>query len=129
MTDSSCRSQILHSPRKEASVALNARLLLLICWTSAAWAFSFGLGSQVVSHWLKALGANDTLVGLNHAFYYFGMTIGSFAVPWLTRRLGPAGCARLGMIASGITLAVFPWSDGEYGSYLLRFLNGWAAAM
>jgi MFS family permease len=110
-------------------VALNARLLLLICWTSAAWAFSFGLGSQVVSHWLKALGANDTLVGLNHAFYYFGMTIGSFAVPWLTRRLGPAGCARLGMIASGITLAVFPWSDGEYGSYLLRFLNGWAAAM
>jgi cyanate permease len=50
-------------------------------------------------------------------------------VPWLTRRLGPVGCARLGMIASGITLALFPCGDGEYGSYLLRFLNGWAAAM
>jgi MFS family permease len=129
MTDSSGRSQILHSPRKEASVALNARSLLLICWTSGCWAFSFGLGTQVVSHWLQAQGASGTVIGLNHSFYYFGMAIGSFAVPWLTRRLGPAGCARLGMIASGITLALFPWSDGEYGSYLLRFLNGWAAAM
>ena len=110
-------------------MALDARSLLLICWTSGCWAFSFGLGTQVVSHWLQAQGASDTVIGLNHSFYYFGMAIGSFAVPWLTRRPGPAGCARLGMIASGITLALFPLSDAEYGSYLLRFLNGWAAAM
>src|SRR5262249_13202092 len=129
MTDSSRRSQTLHSPRKEASVALDARSLLLICWTSGCWAFSFGLGTQVVSHWLQAQGASDTVIGLNHSFYYFGMAIGSFAVPWLTRRPGPAGCARLGMIASGITLALFPLSDAEYGSYLLRFLHCWGAAI
>ena len=129
MTDSSRRSQILHFPRKEASVALDARSLLLICWTSGCWAFSFGLGTQVVSHWLQAQGASDTVIGLNHSFYYFGMAIGSFAAPWLTRRLELGGCARLGMIASGITLALFPWSDGVYVSCLLRFLNGWAAAM
>ena len=110
-------------------MTLNARSLLLICCTSGAWAFSFGLGSQVVSHWLKALGASDTVIGLNHSFYYFGLAVASCAVPWMTRRLGPNGCATIGMIAAGITLALFPWGRGEWEWYLLRFVNGWAGAM
>jgi MFS family permease len=110
-------------------VVLNARLLFLVCCTSGGWAFSFGLGTQVVSHWLKAQGASDTVIGLNHSFYYFGLAVASCAVPAMTRRLGPSGCATLGMIFAGITLALFPWGGGEWGWYLLRFLNGWAGAM
>jgi cyanate permease len=33
------------------------------------------------------------------------------------------------MVVSGITLELFPWGGGEFGSNLLRFLNGWAGAM
>ena len=47
----------------------------------------------------------------------------------MTRRLGTTGCATLGMIFAGITLALFPWADSESGWYLLRFLNGCAGAM
>ncbi len=110
-------------------MVLNARTLLLICWTSACWAFSFGLGTQLVSHWLKALAISDTVIGLNHSFYYFGVALGSFATPGLTRRLGVGWCAALGMIFSGITLALFPWGGEPVGWCFLRFLNGWAGAM
>jgi MFS family permease len=110
-------------------VTLNARSLLLICCTSGAWAFSFGLGSQVIAHWLKSLGASDTVVGLNYSFYYFGLAIASCAVPWMTRRLGPNGCATIGMIAAGITLALFPWGGSRWEWFALSFLNGGAGAM
>jgi MFS family permease len=110
-------------------VALTARLLFLICWTSGCWAFSFGLGSQVVTHWLKAQECSDTVVGLAHSFYYFGVAVGSCAVPWMTRRFGPTWCATAGMIAAGLTLAAFPWGNDPASWYLLRFLNGWAGAM
>ena len=113
----------------EAAVTLNARTVWLICWTSSCWAFSFGLGSQVVSHWLKAQGANDTVIGLNHSFYYFGLAVAACAVPGLTRRLGPSRCAALGMTFAGITLALFPWAGSDMGCYLLRFLNGCAGAL
>jgi MFS family permease len=110
-------------------VALTARLLILICCTSGCWAFSFGLGSQVITHWLKAQGCSDTVVGLAHSFYYFGVAAGSCAVPWMSRRFGPARCATAGMIAAGVTLAAFPLGGGPAFWCLLRFLNGWAGAM
>lgn len=110
-------------------MALTARLLFLICCTSGCWAFGFGLGSQVVTHWLKAQGCSDTVVGLAHSFYYFGVAAGSCAVPWLTRRFGPVRCATAGMIAAGLTLAAFPLGGGPVAWCLLRFVNGWAGAM
>lgn len=108
---------------------LTARTLLLICLTTACWAFGFGVASQLVSHWLSALGAGDTVIGFSHAFYYLGLATGSAAVPWMTRRLGPVACASIGMVGAGVTVAIFPWTDGEWGWYLLRLVNGWAGAM
>ncbi len=110
-------------------LALNARSLCVIGAASAGWAFSFGLGSQVVSHWLKEQGNSDTVIGLSHSFYYFGLAVASCLVPLMTRRLGPVWCAALGMIFSGVTLALFPLADNVALWYLLRFLNGWAGAM
>ena len=110
-------------------MGLNARTLLLICFTSAAWAFSFGVGSQIVSRWLNVQGISDTVIGLNHSFYYFGVAVGSCFVPRMTRRLGPAWCAALGMIFAGCTLAVYPWGGAVVGGCVLRFANGWASAM
>lgn len=110
-------------------MALNARSLTVLGIASAFWAFSFGLGSQSVSHWLKTQDVSDTVIGLNHSFYYFGLAVASCLVPAMTRRLGPIWCAALGMIFSGITLALFPLANEEAGWCLLRFLNGWAGAM
>lgn len=108
---------------------LGTRSLLLICSATACWAFSFGVGSQVVSHWLTAQGQSDTVIGLSHSFYYLGLAVAACAVPKMTRGLGPVGCASLGMILAGITVIFFPWGGSEWSWYLLRFLNGCAGAM
>lgn len=110
-------------------MALNVRTLIVIGTVSACWAFSFGLGTQAVSHWLKSLELRDTTIGLNHSCYYFGLAVASFLVPAMTRRLGAVHCASLGMFLSAGTLAAFPWVDGEAAWYALRFFNGWAGAM
>jgi len=102
--------------------------LLAICLATWGWSFSFGLGTQVITHFLKGLGASNTFIGLNHSTYYLGIALASLAVPWLTRRLGHA-CAPLGMILSGLSLALFPWGGGPVGWFLLRFINGLAGAM
>ena len=62
--------------------------LVVVCAVTAAWAVSFGLGSQAVSHWLKAHDASDTLVGLVHAAYYLGVAVASLlATVWGPRLL------------------------------------------
>ena len=33
--------------------------LLLICLAGGGWAFSFGVGTQLGTHWLKDQGASD----------------------------------------------------------------------
>src|SRR4051812_38236390 len=105
------------------AVFLNTRTMVLICWTSGCWAFSFGLGSQVVTHYagthylktithyLNVLNLEEinTVIGLTHACYYVGLALGSCAIPWLNRRLGSIHCATLGLFLSGLTLAFFPW--------------------
>ena len=113
----------------ERGATFGAKALLLICVTSAAWAFSFGVGSQVVSHWLSRLRQNDAVIGWAHSFYYFGLAVAAFAVPRLARQIGYFRCGAIGMIGSGVTLAVFPWCEGELAWYLLRFLNGCAGAL
>jgi MFS family permease len=108
---------------------LNARTLLVICGSTACWAFSFGVGTLVITHYLHALAISDTQIGLAHSFYYLGQAVGSCALPWLNRRLGPVRCTTLGMLMSGLTLAIFPWSSATWVWHALRLLNGWAGAM
>jgi MFS family permease len=105
-----------------------ARTLLLIAATSAAWAFSFGVGSQVISHWLRDHGASNTVIGLNHSAYYLGLAAASLAVPAVVRRLGTRAAA-LGMIVSGLVLIFFPFAGGMAGWFVLRFVNGGASAL
>jgi len=104
------------------------RNLLLICLTSATWSFGFGMGSQLVTHWLRARDQSETEIGLNHACHYLGLAVASLAVPWLTRRFGTRTAA-LGMVICGVTLALFPWADGPVGWFGLRLLNGAASAL
>lgn len=108
---------------------LSARSLFFICWTVANWAFSFGLGSQLVSHWLHSQGQSDTVIGYGHAFYYLGMAVASFAAPLAMRWLGAIRCVTMGLILTGVTLAIFPWSEHEGVWYVLRCLNGWGGAL
>jgi MFS family permease len=109
---------------------VNTRLrnLLLICLTSAAWSFSFGVGSQLVTPWLRAHDESETLIGLNHGSHYLGLALASLAVPWLTRRLGGRAAA-LGMLVCAVSLALFPWADGPVGWFGLRLVNGAASAL
>jgi MFS family permease len=101
--------------------------MVLICVVSAAWAFSFGLGSQVISHWLKEQGKSDGIIGLNYSTYYLGLGLASLGVPRLMRRWG-WGCAAVGLALSGLSLGLFPWC-GHAGCFLLRFVNGAASGM
>ena len=90
------------------------RNLVRIYLASAAWAFSFGLGTQVATHWLRHAGASDTVIGLNHTCYYLGVALTSLCVPAATRRYGPS-CAVGGLILSGISLVAYPWGGGLVG--------------
>ena len=76
------------------------RALLVICVTSAGWAFSFGVGAPLASLWLKDAGCNETLIGLNTAVYYGGLALAALVVPALMRRFGST-CTVAGMAISG----------------------------
>jgi MFS family permease len=105
-----------------------ARTLLVICAASALWGFNFGAGAPTASLWLRDHGSHDTVIGLNTAVYYLGIALTAPLVPPLMRRTG-RGCIFLGMILSGLTVALFPWGDGLAGWFGLRFVNGVAGAM
>jgi MFS family permease len=109
-------------------LASPVRFLRLICLASAGWAFSFGVGTQVVSHWLKAQGQSDAAIGLNHSTYYLGLAVASLFVPWMMRHWGRL-CAPVGMVLASATLALFPWTGSPAGWFGMRLLNGAAAAM
>ena len=60
---------------------LTLRALSLICLAGAGWAFSFGFGTQLVSHWLmdemtarRGIDRDtaNLVIGFNHAIYYLG---------------------------------------------------------
>jgi MFS family permease len=110
------------------------RTLVVLCAASVCWAFSFGLGAPLASLWLKAsLPPQDqswlsTVIGVNTSLYYLGIALAAIMVPRLMRRWGN-GCAIVGMAASGVTVALFPWGGGLVGWHLLRLLNGFAGAM
>jgi MFS family permease len=105
-----------------------ARALLAICAASALWGFNFGAGAPTASLWLRDHGGSDTVIGLNTAVYYLGIALTAPLVPWLMRR-GGRGCIVLGMVLSGVTVALFPWGGGLGGWFGLRLLNGVAGAM
>jgi MFS family permease len=111
-----------------ANYCLSPRRLCALCLASIGWAFSFGLGAPLASLCLRDLGCSDTVIGLNTAVYYLGIAVTAAAVPWLMNRLGQ-NCLTLGMVFTGLTVAVLPWSGSMTAWFVLRGLNGMAAAM
>lgn len=103
------------------------RVLVTICWASAGWGFGFGLGAPLASLWLSSAGFGTTFVGANTAVYYLGIAVAAPAVPWLMRRWG-SRCPALGMMLSGVTVALFPFAQG-WSWFALRAANGLAGAM
>ena len=104
------------------------RALLVICLACVAWAVSFGLGSQVISHWLSHRGYSDTAIGINHTAYYLGLTLAAIFVPALMRRWGRA-CPVTGMILCAASLALFPYGDGLIGYFVMRLISGAGSAV
>lgn len=104
------------------------RWMIPLCMASVLWAFSFGLNAPLASLWLQEIGCGDTLIGLNTATYYLGIALAAGAAPLLLRHWG-YGCVLLGMFASGLTAGIFPWGGSLTGWFLLRGLNGLAAAL
>jgi MFS family permease len=103
------------------------RSLLILCLASCLWAFSFGLEAPLASLWLHDHGHGPTVIGLNTGTYYLGIILTAAVVPWLMRR-GSRACVVLGTLASGLTVAAFPWGAGLPGWFLLRGANGVAGA-
>src|SRR6267378_5881482 len=98
------------------------------CLASLFWSFNFGLGAPLASLWLQDHGHSATVIGLNTGVYYLGIALAAGLVPWMMRRLG-RGTLVAGMLASGITVAWFPWGGSLAGYFVLRLLNGLAGAM
>jgi MFS family permease len=107
---------------------LSDKVLAVVCVACGAWAMSFGLGTQVISHWLKHEGYSDTAIGLNHTLHYVGLALGSLLAPYLLRSCGRA-CPILALLFSAGTLAGFPLGNTLTGYGLLRLLNGVAGAL
>ena len=106
----------------------STRGLLLICLAGGGWAFSFGVGSQLGTHWLKDQGANDSIIGLNHAVYYFGLTLGSLLSSRLIRQWN-VRWAIFGLVLCALSLALFPRSGGLPGWFVWRLVNGLASSL
>jgi MFS family permease len=104
------------------------RWIVPLCLSSLLWAFNFGANAPLASLWLQDAGASDTLKGLNTGTYYLGIALTAGLVPPLMRRWG-AGALWLGITASALTAAAFPWGGGTWGWFALRALNGAAAAL
>ena len=102
--------------------------LLVICLAGGCWAFSFGVGSQLGTHWLKDMGASDGIIGLNHATYYFGLALGSVLASRLVRRWS-VRWAVLGLFLCALSLAMFPWSGGLAGWFTWRLVNGLGSSL
>jgi MFS family permease len=111
---------------KDATAA--RRQLVVLCLSSAGWAFSFGLGAPLASLWLHDAGLSAKFVGLNTSFYYFGIALAAPVIPWLMARSN-RGCLVAGMVADAVTTALFPWTDSLWGWFLLRLVGGVASAM
>jgi MFS family permease len=92
------------------------------------WAFGFGVGAPLASLWLRDAGCSGTVIGLNTGVYYLGTALAAGPIPWLMRRWG-RGSLVTGVVASALTVAVFPWGGSLYGWFILRLLNGMAGAL
>jgi MFS family permease len=104
------------------------RWLIPLCVASLLWAFSFGLSAPLASLWMQDAGCSNTLIGLNTGAYYLGIALAAGAAPWLMRRWGYRVLI-LGMVASGLAVAAFPWGGGVFGWFAWRGVNGIAAAL
>jgi MFS family permease len=104
------------------------RTLVVLCLSALCWGFSFGAGAPLASLWLEGAGCTAALIGLNTGVYYLGIAVAAPVVPWLMRRLGRA-CLVSGMIATGLTVLLFPFGGGLGGWFTLRVLNGLAGAL
>lgn len=104
------------------------RWIVPLCLASLLWAFSFGVSAPLAALWMQDAGCSDTLIGLNTSTYYLGIALAAGLVPGLMRRWGP-GCLVLGMTASALTAAAFPWGGGLPGWFAWRGLNGAAGAL
>ena len=104
------------------------RGLALICGCTAAWAFNFGLATQLTSLWLNDLGHSDTVIGLNQGLYYFGLAAVVMLVPRMMRRWG-LHCTVVGLALSGLCTILFPYAGSLAGYYALRVLSGAGGAM
>jgi MFS family permease len=104
------------------------RTVVVICAVCAAWAFTFGVGTQAAVFWLADAGLDEFIIGLNAATYYFGMAVVGLFVPRLMRRFG-AGCVVAGLIAFGGAVALFPLGQAVPGWFVLRLLQGAGGAL
>ena len=109
-------------------LAQRRRILAVLCLASAGWGFSFGLGVQLGSLWLLRAGCDASTVGLSTSIYYFGVAAAAPLLPWLMKR-SSRGVVIAGMVADGLTTALFPWGGGVFGWNLLRLLSGVSTAL
>jgi MFS family permease len=104
------------------------RWLIPLCLASFFWAFGFGVSAPLASLWLQDAGIGDSLIGLSTGMYFLGIVLAAGLVPRCLERWG-YGCLLVGMIASAVSIALFPWGACLTGWFGLRGLTGVASAL
>lgn len=107
---------------------LQYQRITLICLTTAAWAFAFGVGTQGMTLAMNSMGWSDSVIGWNTGTYYLGIAIAAIFVPVIMEFCG-ARSAVLGMILCGVCVWIFPWNNTSLTWFSLRFLCGMASAL
>jgi len=106
----------------------SVRTLLLACLCCGGWAFGFGLECPLASLWQQDAGATETGIGINTAMHFVGVLLAGAFVPSIMSRTGRGGIA-LGLLVSGVAVALFPFGNGPVGWGVLRVLAGAGGAL
>ncbi len=102
--------------------------LVFLCLCCGCWAFGFGLECPLASRWLQDAGYSVTLIGFNTGVHFLGVILmGAFA-PLLIRHFGRV-CIIIGLLLSGLGVALFPLGANAMGWFALRLIAGAGGAL
>ena len=91
---------------------------------AAAFGFTFGLSSPLLSLILESTGVGSSMIGLNGAMTSVGFLASAPVIPFLIRRFGVMRFITLSALAAATALLLLRVIDDLSAWFLLRFIFG-----
>jgi MFS family permease len=117
---------VADGPSSGDDAAIRKRSLIAIYAAAAAFAFTFGLTTPLLSVVLESRGANGIAIGLNGAMPALGILVSAPMVPLAIRKAGTVPFMLGSIAVAGATIALLRATDHLALWMILRFLYGMA---